>query len=184
MTPDETDFFDAALSVVARYGMKRTTMADLARGVGLSRQTLYDRFGDKDGVMAAAITHMGTRMLAELSAAVDKAGSLSDKIELYYRIVIWPVYDMVQQMPDAADLEKGMGPASVAANDAICHRKRALLAETLAPHLGGDGPSSAEIAFFFEHTSSTAKSSAASRAELAQLLAVLKSAVLALAARA
>lgn len=180
MDRDDAEIFEMVASVVARYGMKRTTMADLARGAGVSRQTLYDRFGDKDGVMAAAIDHMVDRVGEELSAAFAKGPDLAAKLDAYFQIAVWPTFEIMQSMPDAADLETGMGPASAAASRRMSDRKREALTRMLSAHLPADGQSPEEVAAFFEQSSSRAKMSGTSRQDLERFLTVLKAAVLAL----
>ena len=39
----------------SRYGVKRTSMVDLAQEAGVSRQTLYNVFRNKDDVLRALI---------------------------------------------------------------------------------------------------------------------------------
>ncbi|WP_084864158.1 TetR/AcrR family transcriptional regulator [Salibaculum halophilum] len=172
---------DAALRVVSRYGMRRTTMADIAREAGVSRQTLYDRFGDKDGVMAAAIRCIGEETCAGLRAAFAAAPDLAARIDAYYRLAVWPVFDMMETLPDAADLEHGMGPASQAASREAEAAKRALLAGMLRQDLPPACPPAEDVAAFVEQASSRAKMSGATRPDLARFLAVLRAAVLALA---
>jgi len=181
MEPDDAQFFETVMQVVHRYGMKRTTMAELAQGAGLSRQTLYDRFGDKDGVMAATVDFWAERMLADLRAALAERTGLAEKLDAYFDVVIWPTYDVMQRMPDAADFESGMGPKSVAVSEAMSETKRHILAEMLTEHLPQNGQSPEDVAAFFEQSSSRAKMSGLARDELGRFLSVLKASVLGLA---
>lgn len=181
MDPDDASILDTVMSVVTRYGMKRTTMADLARGAGVSRQTLYDRFGDKDRIMAAAIDHVADRICADLRRAFADTPDLGEKIDAFFDIAVWPVYRIIQALPDAADLETGMGPASAAAGCRATEAKRAILAEMLRGHLPPGGPAADQVAFFVEHSSSGAKASSPDPEELDRFLAVLRASILALA---
>lgn len=52
----------AAESVIARYGVSKTTMDDIGRQAGVSRPTVYRYFGDRDNLLAALIERR-TRML-------------------------------------------------------------------------------------------------------------------------
>jgi len=169
------------MSVVARYGMKRTTMAELAQGAGVSRQTLYDRFGDKDGIMAATIRHLSAGPMAELGEAFASDAPLETKIDTFYQVAIWPAYDFIEQLPDAADFETGMGPASKEVIAEMAEGKRKLLAKMLTPHLPKDGQPPDQVAFFIERSIDGAKKSVSSRAALAEFMAVLKASILSLA---
>lgn len=181
MEPDDDIILNAAMTVVVRYGMKRTTMADVAHEAGVSRQTIYDRYGDKDGMMAAAIGHFGRRLNIEFRAALDTVTDLATQIDAYYNVVIYPTYETIQKMPDAADLEKGLGHRSVAASHDAMFEKQAILKEMLQPHLPTTGPSAVDVAAFIEQASSKAKMSGMPREELDRFLSVLKSSVLAMA---
>ena len=62
----EERILDAAHDLVLAVGMRRVTMADLAREAGVSRATLYRRFANVDAVVAALVTR-------ELAAIVARA---------------------------------------------------------------------------------------------------------------
>lgn len=180
MEPDDDLFFETLMSVVRRYGMKRTTMAELAQGAGVSRQTLYDRFGDKDGIMAAMTDHWAASLGARLRMKLTEISTLSETLDAYFEIVVWPFFEMLQNMPDAADIEKGMGPASVEAGARVSALKREIMAEAFARYLPPGDPSPQDVAAFFEQSSGRAKLSGQSREELERFLSVLKVAVLAM----
>ena len=48
---------EAATGIFLRYGFKKTSMDDLARAVGLSRQGLYLHFPTKEAVFKAMVAH-------------------------------------------------------------------------------------------------------------------------------
>ncbi|MFE7200196.1 TetR family transcriptional regulator [Pseudonocardia alni] len=50
---------------------ERPSMPELARRVGVSRQTLYSEFGDRDGLAAALVLRTTGRWLDEIEAALD-----------------------------------------------------------------------------------------------------------------
>ena len=181
MEPDDAQILDAVIAVVARYGMKRTTMAELAHAAGVSRQTLYDRFRDKDGIMAAAIDLIASRVCTQLRAAFAEETDLATNLDTYFRIAIWPTYEIMETMPDAADFEKGLGAESRAAVERVGDAKQAILTTLFRPHLARDGPAPEQVARFFEQSSCQAKMSGMARDDLEQFLSVLKAAALALA---
>jgi len=181
MEPEDAQILDTVISVVARYGMKRTTMAELAHATGVSRQTLYDRFHDKDGIMAAAIGLIADRVCMELRAAFARETDLATNLDTYFRAAIWPTYEIMQAMPDAADFEKGLGPASTEAVRRVGEAKQAILVGLLGRHLPQSGPTPHQVSRFFEQSSCQAKMSSMAREDLEQFLSVLKASTLALA---
>jgi AcrR family transcriptional regulator len=64
---------DATLACVARHGLSKTTIDDVAREAGCARATLYRHIGGKRQLVALTVAAEGERIAAELrAAAVDR----------------------------------------------------------------------------------------------------------------
>lgn len=63
---------DAATGIFLRYGFKKTTMEDIARTVGVSRQALYLYFPTKEAVFKAVISRTLAAMRTEASAVLAR----------------------------------------------------------------------------------------------------------------
>ncbi|HZE41007.1 MAG TPA: helix-turn-helix domain-containing protein [Stackebrandtia sp.] len=61
---DENTILDAAYDLLLSVGMQRMTMADLARHAGISRATLYRRWGSVREVVAALTTREWTALVS------------------------------------------------------------------------------------------------------------------------
>lgn len=74
MVSDAT-VLDRAVGVFWRHGYADASLRDLTGATGLSAASLYHRFGDKDGLFAAALAHYAdqglTARLADLAACDD-----------------------------------------------------------------------------------------------------------------
>jgi AcrR family transcriptional regulator len=71
---DEGDrLLDAARECVLAVGVRRTTVTDVARRAGVSRMTLYRRFPDLEGVLAALMTREFGRLVAEAAEQAEGA---------------------------------------------------------------------------------------------------------------
>jgi AcrR family transcriptional regulator len=55
---------DAAVSVFARFGYRKTSMEDVARAAGISRQGLYLSFANKEELFRRAVEHSLSSQLA------------------------------------------------------------------------------------------------------------------------
>ena len=67
------------LRCVARWGVAKTTLDDIAREAGCSRATIYRAFpGGKSAVMVATGEAEVQRLLVDLAVALDGAESLAD----------------------------------------------------------------------------------------------------------
>jgi AcrR family transcriptional regulator len=71
---DEDDrLLDAARECVLAVGVRRTTVTDVARRAGVSRMTLYRRFPDLEGVLAALMTREFGRLVAQAAERAEGA---------------------------------------------------------------------------------------------------------------
>jgi AcrR family transcriptional regulator len=72
-TPDRrVAIMEAALGVFLRYGYRKTSMDDLARAAGISRQGVYLHFTSKDELFKEAVTWFAQQGLAAMRAALAK----------------------------------------------------------------------------------------------------------------
>lgn len=72
----------AAIEEFARFGFRRTSMVGLADAVGVSRQTLYNRFGNKEAVLAWAVDGVAVSLRDDaLSYLAIGAGSPGKVLE-------------------------------------------------------------------------------------------------------
>jgi AcrR family transcriptional regulator len=73
---------EAAYASVARYGMAKTTVEDVAREAGLSRATLYRMFpGGRDELFAAMVGREMDRFFLRLAEAVADAPDFASVLE-------------------------------------------------------------------------------------------------------
>lgn len=63
---------EAAIGVFLRYGFRKTSMDDLARAAGISRQGLYLHFPSKDELFKQAATWLSQQSLDALRAALAR----------------------------------------------------------------------------------------------------------------
>jgi len=62
--------FDAARDQLGRQPWSEITMADIATGAGVSRQTLYNEFGNRNEFGFAFVIHEGERFMDDVEKAV------------------------------------------------------------------------------------------------------------------
>src|SRR6202140_143707 len=118
---------EAAVGVFARYGFRKTSMDEVARAAGVSRQGLYLLFADKEELFRRALTHKLTR---QLSAAVIALSGTGDPLEA--RLIAacdkWAGQFIGAVGADAADL---MCASTSLAGDTLSHYE-ALFEKALA----------------------------------------------------
>lgn len=71
---DEAAVIAAAMQVFWRHGYAAASINDLTAATGLSRSSIYQRFGDKEGLFRAALDDYTGRVLRRMNA-VEGAGA-------------------------------------------------------------------------------------------------------------
>jgi AcrR family transcriptional regulator len=94
---------DAAVSVFARYGFRKTSMEEVAHAAGVSRQGLYLQFANKEELFRKALEHS---LRSQLNAALAALSVPGDSLE--FRIIAacdaWSGRFVGSLGADAADL--------------------------------------------------------------------------------
>jgi AcrR family transcriptional regulator len=77
----ERRLVDAAPTCLGRYGLRKTSLDDIAREAGVSRATVYRVFpGGKDRVVDVVLCHVVGRFFHDLEAELSSATSLEDLV--------------------------------------------------------------------------------------------------------
>jgi AcrR family transcriptional regulator len=69
---------EAAVSVFARFGYRKTSMDDVARAAGVSRQGLYLSFANKEELFRRAVEHS---LSSQLACAITALSRVEDSLE-------------------------------------------------------------------------------------------------------
>jgi AcrR family transcriptional regulator len=74
-----------ALQVFARYGYYKTTMDDIAEGVGIKKNSLYYYFSNKESLFEEILREESEKMFNSVKEAVSKVESVDEKIRMFFR---------------------------------------------------------------------------------------------------
>ena len=94
LEPDsaEARVVDALFDCVARWGMAKTTVEDVARSAGISRATVYRLFpGGKGAILQAGLGSEITRLVGELNRQLEPLATLE---EVLARAVSFSITEM------------------------------------------------------------------------------------------
>jgi len=111
MTSKEEQITTAAIRIFARYGGKRSTMEDVATEAAVSRQTLYRMFPNKDALVRATIRYYVEVQWRNIHDNWLTSENLSDKLDTLFEQMVIVAWTVVNQSPDASELEKGFSDA-------------------------------------------------------------------------
>lgn len=79
---------DAATELLAARGYRGLRMAEVAAGAGVSRQTVYNEFGDKEGLAQAALLHCTAGFLTAIDAAMGDANAAEPALRSGARVAL------------------------------------------------------------------------------------------------
>ncbi|MFF3504663.1 TetR/AcrR family transcriptional regulator [Streptomyces sp. NPDC003247] len=71
---------DAALEEFTAFGLRRSSMDDVAKRAGVSRVTVYRRFQSKDKLVEACLLREGSRFFQQLDAAVAALPTMEERV--------------------------------------------------------------------------------------------------------
>ncbi len=180
MTETEEKIIEAAILTFVRYGAKKTAMADIATAADVSRQTLYDLFGNKDELIVASIRHVTNARLTTVRERWEGVATLSGQLDVYLEETIIKSFELLQSSGDPEDLISGHNEAGKVAIWKAHQQHEELIAGILmayASQIGANGQTVEQLAHFFVTTVMGFKSGATSRSDLENLLDSLKALV-------
>ncbi len=181
MTEREAHIVEAAMRLFTRYGVKRTSMNDIAAEAGISRQTLYNVFANKDAVMQATIRLLADRVIADIEDGLKNADGLGDQLEVVFRHIAIEHFDMLAASPNAEDIVAGFNASSQEELEAGAKRNIEAICKILEPfrsEIEKNGLTIEQLADFVQRSATAAKYNAANREHLLSQLTALRVAVL------
>jgi AcrR family transcriptional regulator len=79
---------DAAFASAGKFGVVRTTMADVAREARVSRQTLYRYFSSKHDLFMALVIREEAVLLEQVRLAIEPHAELLPAVEAAFRTIL------------------------------------------------------------------------------------------------
>jgi AcrR family transcriptional regulator len=71
---------NSAFACFGKQGLQKATIVDIAKQAGVSRSTIYEYFSDKAAIVEACAEHASERFYREMTKAMDRGGTLEDKL--------------------------------------------------------------------------------------------------------
>lgn len=183
MSERKKRYIKAAIDVFSRYGVRRTTMGDIAAEAGVSRQSLYGAYANKQDIMRAAMRQIVKDTLELIEADWRNCTTTEEKLDIYLKHTVVDFFERLRAMPDSIDLLSEKSDAGGAVLRNVDEAKRAALARQFEPYrerLRAAGMTTRDIADFLQNSSQSFMHVAADEAHLKRLLDTLKASILAL----
>lgn len=78
--PTARRILDAALEQFTVFGLRRSSMDDVAKRAGVSRVTVYRRFGTKDALVEQTLLRENSRFFQRLDQAVAALPTMEERV--------------------------------------------------------------------------------------------------------
>ncbi len=181
MTDTRVKIVEAATRTFAKHGARKTAMSDIAEAAGVSRQTLYALFGNKDDLVAATITYIADRNFAEVEEGLKRCTSLEEELDVYFRRTIVSSFELIEGSEDPEDIMSGHSEAGREALAAVKVKHTKLVSRLLRPYrsqIEASGHTVNHLAHFCVTCARGFKYSARNKRDLNVLLNTLKTSLL------
>ncbi len=119
---------EAASSAFAERGFAGTSLDDLARIVGLTKQSILYHFGSKDGLLEAVLTHGASELVDVLEAAAAEAPAGWPRVEA----VVRASFGLAVSQPELVGLLREVSRLGPPRSDVVVHRLTPLIDRALA----------------------------------------------------
>jgi AcrR family transcriptional regulator len=176
MSEQKTEILDAAMRVITRFGLRKTTMRDIAEEAGVARQTVYNAFANKDDLLCDLIRHAGAQMDRDTRTALALAPELPARLEAFYEHALLVGFRAIQGSRQGESVEDSLSASGLSAANEVEGIKAALLHDIFADQsaaLSEFGLSVAEMSEWVRFTCMGYKYKAEDEAQLRKLLQVL-----------
>jgi AcrR family transcriptional regulator len=139
----EIRIIEAAQILFSRYGLKKTSIEDIAKSAGLGKGTVYLYFRSKEDIFDAVVHKFGAALSEKLAVDLSGVHTYSKKLEQYILTRLRFVYDMITSnglTPEVMD-EASCSPAIRRMKDRFGSQQIALLKQII-----DDGMAAGEFA--------------------------------------
>tara|TARA_B100001179_G_scaffold183483_2_gene139013 strand:- start:1286 stop:1843 length:558 start_codon:yes stop_codon:yes gene_type:complete len=96
---------EAGYEVISRYGIRRATMNDIAQAAGVSRQTVYNIFPNREELLHGVIRYHFWHKWNEIEEAIDQIEDREKRIAILLDHLVVRSWESMQAMPHADELE-------------------------------------------------------------------------------
>ncbi|MDX1491655.1 MAG: TetR/AcrR family transcriptional regulator [Pseudohongiellaceae bacterium] len=181
----ESSFAQTTIDLVLRYGMARTTMGDVAKEAGVSRQTLYSVFPNKESLLRATIRYLAERGAAAIIKECAPSKSLDEKLDIVVRHTALNSFELLRSSPDADDIVSGFNSACKEEIEEASQGFQTIIEGLLTPYaqaIEDKGMSVVQLANYIQKNTLMLKHEAKDTKHLLEMAAVMKTLVLNIAA--
>lgn len=110
--PKDAAILRSAFQAFARYGLKRTSMADIAEGAGMSRPALYLRYCGKEDIFNALVRTHFQRSEREVAKVLAAGGPIAGTLLAAFHAIDGEAVEAMLNSPHADEILSANMPFS------------------------------------------------------------------------
>lgn len=183
MDQTQVNILTAAENLFLEDGPSRTNMTQVARAAGVSRQSVYAHFENKDALIAAVAQQAMKRIVETLNQRWRECRTLAEKLEVFFQVAVLEPFRIFQTHPELKLLLQGGSERTVSVVRCADQDIAEALARQLEPYepaFKSAQTSPEEVADYTTKASKALKYSATSQGELERHLDLLARSMLAM----
>ena len=104
LDPKDAAILHAAFEAFARYGLRRTSMEDIAKGAGMSRPALYLRYGGKEDIFNALVRVHYARSERAVAKVLSAPGHPTDTLLAVFHAIDGEAMEVMMNSPHAGEI--------------------------------------------------------------------------------
>jgi AcrR family transcriptional regulator len=108
----EAAILRSAFECFARYGLRRTSMEDIARGAGMSRPALYLHYAGKEDIFNALVRAHFERSEAEVARVLARPGTAAEVLLAAFHAIDGEAVEAMLNSPHADEILSAKEPFS------------------------------------------------------------------------
>lgn len=182
MSETKEKIVKAAIAAFKRFGVDRTTMADIAKESGLSRQTLYSTLGSKDEILAESVGYNMRESLLKIKIRLADCRSFREQLTVYLDEFVVIPYEVINADLGSRDFWKSCNVLRHPSVQSAEQEHYQFLTELLLPYttnLGRAGQSPAQMARYMLFNFTSLRLSNLDRSGFDAMLDTFKATILA-----
>ena len=172
---------EAAMQQFTRFGLRKTTMQDVADAAEISRQTLYNCVPNKDALLRLVAQFYFRDNIQRCETALSAAQDLENAFEILIDHFVVEPWKTVKSMPEAEEFELASSGIIAEEIKLAVQQKTLIIKNTvlrLAGPTGTTNPHAEEMAALFCATADGIKGISDSEEQLLSLCASMRKAML------
>ncbi|HCS18290.1 MAG TPA: hypothetical protein DIW45_11480 [Erythrobacter sp.] len=95
----------AGYAVISQYGVRRATMNDIAEAAGVSRQTVYNIFPNREALLVGVVRYHFDSKWQAIREACPISDARRDRFQQFMDKMVLESWESMQAMPHADELE-------------------------------------------------------------------------------